>query len=74
MEKKKRSLQVTNVYSAEIGVESRSHVVAVDQNKENVYSCGVYTKDHEQYSVPHIFSKKSNQFKLKRTPNFANCI
>ncbi len=26
---------------------SRSHVVAVDQNKENVRSFGVYTKDHE---------------------------
>ena len=48
MEKKKLSLQVINVHAAGIDVGSRSHVVAVDQNKENVRSFGVYTKDHEQ--------------------------
>jgi len=47
MEKKKLSLQVVNLHAAGIDVGSRSHVVAVDQNKENVRSFGVYTKDHE---------------------------
>lgn len=46
MEKKKLSLQVVNLHAAGIDVGSRSHVVAVDQNKENVRSFGVYTKDH----------------------------
>ena len=48
MEKKKLSFQVINEHAAGIDVGSRSHVVAVDQNKENVRSFGVYTKDHEQ--------------------------
>ena len=47
MEKKKLSLQIINLHAAGIDVGSRSHVVAVDQNKENVRSFGVYTKDHE---------------------------
>ena len=47
MEKKKLSLQVVNLHAAGIDVGSRSHIVAVDQNKENVRSFGVYTKDHE---------------------------
>jgi len=48
MKKKKLSLQIINLHAAGIDVGSRSHVVAVDQNKENVRSFGVYTKDHEQ--------------------------
>lgn len=47
MEKKKLSHQIINLHAAGIDVGSRSHVVAVDQNKENVRSSGVYTKDHE---------------------------
>jgi|ERR1700744_491927 len=48
MEQKKLSFQVINFHAAGIDVGSRSHVVAVDQNKENVRTFGVYTKDHEQ--------------------------
>ncbi len=45
------TLPVVNPHAAGIDVGSRSHVVAVDQNKENVQSFGVYTQDHEQLIV-----------------------
>jgi transposase len=48
MGKQAVTLQVINLHAAGIDVGSRSHVVAVDQNKENVRSFGVYTLDHEQ--------------------------
>jgi len=51
MEKKKMSLQVINHYAAGIDVGSRTHVVAVDQNPENVRSFGVYTEDHHELIV-----------------------
>jgi hypothetical protein len=47
MEKKSLPLQVINYNAAGIDVGSRSHLVAIDQNKENVRSFGIYTKDHE---------------------------
>lgn len=51
MEKKKMSLQVINPYAAGIDVGSRTHVVAVGQNPENVRSFGVYTEDHQELIV-----------------------
>jgi transposase len=48
MEKKNILLQVVNPHAAGIDVGSRMHVIAVDQNKENVRSFGVYTSDHEE--------------------------
>lgn len=45
---KKMSLQIINPNAAGIDVGSRMHVVAVDQNTENVRSFGVYTKHHEE--------------------------
>lgn len=48
MEKEKMSLQVVNPYAAGIDVGSRTHVVAVDQNTENVRSFGGYTNDHQE--------------------------
>jgi hypothetical protein len=48
MEKQALTLQVINPHAAGIDVGSRSHVVAIDQNKENVRSFGVYTQDHEE--------------------------
>ncbi|TYR37476.1 IS110 family transposase [Sphingobacterium phlebotomi] len=46
MKKNTISLQIVNPGAAGIDVGSRTHVVAVDQNVENVCSFGVYTKDH----------------------------
>jgi transposase len=48
MEKKELSLQVINLHAAGIDVGSRSHMVAIDQSRENVREFGVYTKDHEK--------------------------
>jgi transposase len=48
MGKQALTLQVINLHAAGIDVGSRTYVVAVDQNKENVRSFGVYTQDHEQ--------------------------
>lgn len=51
MGKQAVALPVINPNAAGIDVGSRSHVVAVDQNKENVQTFGVYTQDHEQLIV-----------------------
>jgi transposase len=48
MQKKELSLQVINSRAAGIDVGSRFHMVAIDQNKENVKQFGVYTCDHEK--------------------------
>lgn len=42
------ALSVVNPHAAGIDIGSRFHWVAVDQNKENVRSFGVYTNDHWQ--------------------------
>jgi transposase len=39
--------QIIHPHAAGIDVGSRSHLVAVDQNKDNVREFGVYTKDHK---------------------------
>lgn len=48
MEKQTPTLPVLNPHAAGIDIGSREHWVAVDQNKENVRSFGVYTQDHLQ--------------------------
>lgn len=48
MEQKELALQIINVRAAGIDVGSRSHMVAIDQNKDHVREFGVYTKDHQQ--------------------------
>lgn len=51
MAKQELSLQVENLNAAGIDVGSRSHMVAIDQIKDNVREFGVYTKDHEQLII-----------------------
>ncbi len=41
-------LPIVNPHPAGIDVGSRSHFVAIDQNKENVRSFGIYTQDHQE--------------------------
>lgn len=48
MENKKMSSDIINSNAAGIDVGSRMHVMAVDQNIENVRTFGVYTKDHQE--------------------------
>ena len=47
MKEKELSLPILHPHAAGIDIGSRSHFVAIDQNKENVREFGVYTKDHE---------------------------
>lgn len=42
------SFTIIHAHAAGIDVGSRSHLVAVDQNKDHVREFGVYTKDHQQ--------------------------
>ncbi|QHV96671.1 IS110 family RNA-guided transposase [Spirosoma endbachense] len=42
------SFTIIHSHAAGIDVGSRSHLVAVDQNKDHVREFGVYTKDHQQ--------------------------
>jgi len=48
MKKNELSLQVVNSHAAGIDIGSRFHMVAIDQEKENVKQFGVYTTDHER--------------------------
>ncbi len=53
MGKPTTNLPIVNLHAAGIDIGSREHWVAVDQNKENVQSFGVYTQDH-QYLIDHL--------------------
>ena len=48
MGKQDNSFKIIHPNAAGIDVGSRSHMVAVDQVKENVREFGIYTKDHEE--------------------------
>lgn len=48
MEKNIVSMQIVNPHAAGIDIGSKMHVLAVDQNVENVRSFGVYTKGHQE--------------------------
>ena len=39
---------IIHPHAAGVDVGSRSHLVAIDQNKDNVREFGVYTKDHQE--------------------------
>ena len=46
--KKTAKLQIINLNAAGIDVGSKSYLVAIDQERENVKEFGVYTKDHQK--------------------------
>lgn len=45
---KRLSMRIVNPHAAGIDIGSRFHLVAVDQQKENVRRFGIYTSDHHQ--------------------------
>lgn len=47
MAKKGMSMEIINPYAAGIDVGSRSHFVAINQNKGDVKEFGVYSQDHQ---------------------------
>ena len=48
MESNQASLKIIHAHAAGIDVGSRSHLVAIDQNKDQVREFGIYTKDHQE--------------------------
>lgn len=69
MKKQELSLQVVNVHAAGIDIGSRFHMVAIDQNRENVRRFGVYTKDHEEL-VDHLRSAGITSVAMESTGNY----
>lgn len=62
-------LPIINPYAAGIDIGSREHWVAVDQNKENVKSFGVYTQDHQllinhlrQYGITSVAMESTGSY------------
>ena len=50
-------------------VGSRSHLVAVDQNKDNVRTFGIYTKDHEQV-IQHLQNHGTSSVAMESTGSY----
>lgn len=48
MESSQVTFRILHPHAAGIDVGSRNHLVAIEQNKDNVREFGVYTKDHQQ--------------------------
>lgn len=62
MGKQTATLPVVNAHAAGIDIGSREHWVAVDQDKENVKSFGVYTQEH-QHLIDYL-----RQYSILRSP------
>ncbi|MNQ54961.1 Transposase [compost metagenome] len=69
MKRNELSLQIVNPHAAGIDVGSRSHMVAVDQNKDNVREFGVYTKDNEQLII-HLRNFGINTVSMESTGSY----
>jgi hypothetical protein len=69
MKRNELSLQIVNPHAAGIDVGSRSHMVAVDQNKDNVREFGVYTKDYEQLII-HLRNFGINTVSMESTGSY----
>jgi transposase len=61
--------KIIHAQAAGIDVGSRSHLVAVDQNKENVREFGVYTKDHQQM-ISHFRANRITTIAMESTGSY----
>lgn len=61
--------KIIHAQAAGIDVGSRSHLVAVDQNKENVREFGVYTKDHQQM-ISHLHAYGITTIAMESTGSY----
>lgn len=61
--------QIIHAYAAGIDVGSRTHLVAIDQNKDNVREFGVYTKDHQQL-IDHFHSHQITTVAMESTESY----
>ena len=63
------SFNVINPQAAGIDVGSRTHLVAIDQNKDNVREFGVYTKDHQQM-IDHLHQHGVTTIAMESTGSY----
>lgn len=66
---KTAKLQIVNLNAAGIDVGSKSYMVAIDQEKENVKEFGVYTKDHQKL-VDHLISHDIKTVAMESTGSY----
>jgi len=69
MKEKELSLPVLHPHAAGIDIGSRSHFVAIDQNKENVREFGIYTKDHEDL-IAYLLESGINTIAMESTGSY----
>jgi len=62
-------LPIVNPHAAGIDIGSREHWVAIDQNKENVRSFGVYTQDH-QHLIGHLRQYEITSVAMESTGSY----
>jgi transposase len=63
------SFNIINAQAAGIDVGSRSHFVAIDQNKDHVRELGVYTKDHQQM-ISHLHQHGVTTIAMESTGSY----
>ena len=63
------AMEVVNAKAAGIDIGSRMHMVAVDQNIENVREFGVYTSDHEQL-IHYLFEHNITTVAMESTGSY----
>ncbi|MFD2935299.1 IS110 family transposase [Spirosoma flavum] len=69
MDMNQLSFNVINPQAAGIDVGSRTHLVAIDQNKDNVREFGVYTKDHQDL-ISHLHQHGVTTIAMERTGSY----
>ena len=63
------SFNVINPHAAGIYVGSRTHLVAIDQKKDNVREFGVYTKDHQDL-ISHLHQHQVTTIAMESTGSY----
>lgn len=69
MGKQEIPFRIIHPYAAGIDVGSRSHMVAVDQVKENVREFGVHTKDHQEL-ISHLYTCEVTTIAMESTGSY----
>jgi transposase len=69
MAMKQVSFNIINPLAAGIDVGSRTHLVAIDQNKDHVREFGVYTKDHQEM-ISHLHQHGVTTIAMESTGSY----
>lgn len=69
MESNQVSFKIMHAHAAGIDVGSRSHLVAINQNKDQVREFGVYTKDHQQM-ISHLHQHGVTTIAMESTGSY----